>query len=103
MKPTRATLHLARPDDAPLQVRRLEHESDSHYERRCASIRALGVLWCRHPAYPSPARHSIHESVWKAARAVFLADIARRAEADRQRNPAHQQWTRLRALMGEGQ
>lgn len=98
----RPTLTLARPaEHAPVEVRRLDHESDWHHQQRTRAIHALGVNYGRHPAYNSPARHSVHEAVWKPARAAFLAEIARRAAADRARNPVHQQWERVRAVLGE--
>lgn len=97
----RETLHLVRAREvAPIAVRRLEGESDWHYAARVKSIHALSVNWQSHPSYQSPARHSVHEAVWRPARAAFLAAIASEARSDRSRNPAHQQWERVRAVLG---
>jgi hypothetical protein len=94
----RPILKLARKE---AEVRRLDHESDWHFSARCAAIRLLGERWQRHPSYASPARHSVLPAVFEPARSGFLAEIARRAAADRSRNPVHQQWERVRAVLGE--
>ncbi len=98
MSTARQTLTLlkAKPQ---LEIKRYDGESDSHYERRCASIRALGERWLRHPAYVFQPRHSVHTNVWAAARQDFLAEISDRARADRLRNIAHQDAERARAAL----
>jgi hypothetical protein len=95
----RRTLHLARPDDA-LQVERLDFESDYHYVTRCASIRALGALWLRHPAYRFDPRHSVHADVWKPAHAKWWQQVHDAAARDRSRNPAHARAHAVRNAMG---
>jgi hypothetical protein len=101
---SRPTLCIARPPKpAPVEVLRLEHESDWHFAARCASIERLGAAWWRHPQYAHPARHSRNAEVWTQARAPYLAEIARAAAADRARNPlAVMQQQINQAMKGEG-
>lgn len=97
---SRPTLKLARPpQDPPIEVERIEGESEAHYEKRCASIRALGSMWWKHPSYPHPARHSRNPEVWKPAREPFLAAIREAAAADRARNPLAQLQQQIRDAM----
>lgn len=79
------TLLKAQPQ---LEVRRLDGESDDHYEKRCASIRALGVRWLGHPAYVFHPRHSVYANVYRPARKPFLDAIkVRQAGPHQQRGP----------------
>lgn len=96
----RRTLHLARPDDALVEVKRLEHESEYHYVARCASIRALGPLWLRHPAYRFDPRHSVHADVWRPAHAQWWQQVYDAAARDRARNPAHARVQAVNKAMG---
>ena len=99
---SRPTLRIARPPaEPPIEVERLEHESDTHYAARCESIRALGANWWRHPRYSFPARHSRNPEVWKLAREPFLAEIRRAAAADRARNPLALMQQQIREAMGK--
>lgn len=84
----RRTLHLARPEDA-LEVRRLPHESEDHFAKRCASIRALGVLWVQHQSYVFDPRHSTNPEVWKSAHAAWWKQVHEAAAKARARNPAY--------------
>jgi hypothetical protein len=85
---SRPTLRLARPPaQQPVEVTRLQGESDSYYTARCAAIAAMGESWWQHPQYQHPPRHSTNPEIWKPAREPFLADIRRRAAVDRLANP----------------
>jgi hypothetical protein len=96
----RATLHLARPADAPIEIKRFEGESDKHYQDRCAAIRALGVRWLRHPEYRFQQLHSTNAVIWKAAHAQWWQQVHDAAARDRERNPAFQRAQAVRAAMG---
>lgn len=96
---TRPQLKLARTQAQPIEVPRLDGETDYHYTARCASIEALGVNWSMHPEYPRPARHSLNPEVSGPARAPYLSAISRAAATDRARNPLTKMQQRINAAM----
>lgn len=98
---TRPQLKLARTQAQPIEVTRLDGESDYHYTARCASIEALGDRYWKHPAYAHPARHSLNAEVWVPARAPYLSAVSRAAAADRARNSLTRMQQRINAAMEE--
>jgi hypothetical protein len=80
---------------------RIESEALYIHENRIAAIKRLGKNWLFHPAYVPNQRHSNNPEVYRAARRPFLAEIARRAAADRERRRAFQNAEKIRAAIGE--
>jgi hypothetical protein len=98
----RATLHLARPEDAiPLvEITRYEGESDEHFEKRRTAIRALGVNWLRHPHYRFNALHSTNADIWKPAHLEWWAQVHVAAMKARETNPAFIRAREVRNVIG---
>lgn len=80
---------------------RIESEALYIHEGRIAAIKRLGKNWLLHPAYVPNPRHAINPEVYREARKPFLADIARRAAADRERRRAFQNAEKVRIAIGE--
>jgi hypothetical protein len=93
-------LHVASEQDAPLEVTRFKGESDLHFEKRCASIRALGPRWLNHPDYVFQPRHSINPEVWLPARLLFIERVRAAAAESRARNAAHARTVAVRNALG---
>jgi hypothetical protein len=83
---------------APLP-RRIESEAIHVHEARLAAIKRLGKNWVKHPAYTFNPRHSHNPEVYEEARAPYLADISRRAAADRERRESFQSAQRVRVAL----
>lgn len=79
---------------------RIESEALYIHEARIDAIKRLGRNWLKHPAYCFNPRHSHNPEVYEEARRPFLADIARRAAADRERRESFQSAQRVRAALG---
>lgn len=79
--------------------RRIESEHLAIHEARLAAIKRLGKEWVKHPAYAFNPRHSHNPEVYQEARKPFLADIARRAAADRERRESFQSAQRVRVAL----
>ena len=96
---TAAALHLISSTRPIKEPARIESESLAIHEARLAAIRNLGTSWLGHHAYRFNPRHSWDPEVYEDARKPFLEDIARRAAADRARNPAFHRADRIRAAL----
>jgi hypothetical protein len=99
------SLHLAGPADtpavAPQEVRRLEFESDKHYEKRCAMVAWLGPKWLRHSEYVFRPLNSTNPEIWKPAHALWWERVHVAAALDRAKNPAAIRAASVRAALGD--
>ena len=75
--------------------RRVASEPEAVHLARVAAVRRLGTNWTLHPNYEFQPRHSLNPEVYGPARAVYAAEVARLAQAARERNPA---WRRAQAV-----
>lgn len=78
---------------------RVESEALHVHEARLAAIKRLGKNWVKHPAYTFNPRHSHNPEVYEEARRPYLAEIARRAAADRERRESFQSAQRVRVAL----
>jgi hypothetical protein len=95
------SFRLIQADQAVDLPARIESEALYIHEARHAAIRRMGKNWVHHRAYIPNPRHSYNLQVWAEARKPFLAEIARRAAADRGRRPAFQNAEKVRIAIGE--
>jgi hypothetical protein len=79
--------------------KRIEAKALHVHAARIACIKRLGANWVKHPAYTFNLRHSHNPEVYEEARRPFLADIARRAAADRERRESFQSAQRVRSAL----
>lgn len=96
----RETLHLIRPAPMPeVEIRRLPHELDWQYAKRCESIRALGSSWRRHPLYQFKPIHSDLAQVWMPAHLLWWEQVHAAAGMALAKNPAYQRHQRVLAAV----